>query len=41
MEVKLPLPSREGLTISSEVSILYRINKLEAAKVFDEIGLLD
>ncbi len=39
MEVKLPLPSREGLTISSEVSILYRINKLEAAKVFDEIGL--
>lgn len=39
MEVKLPLPSREGLTISSEVSILYRINKQEAAKVFDEIGL--
>jgi regulator of protease activity HflC (stomatin/prohibitin superfamily) len=39
MEVKLPLPSREGLTISSEVSILYRINKQEAAKIFDEIGL--
>lgn len=38
-EVKLPLPSREGLTIDSEVSILYRINKRLAPQVFDEIGM--
>lgn len=38
-EIRLPLPSREGLTIDSEVSILYRINKRLAPKVFDEIGM--
>jgi prohibitin 1 len=39
MEVQVPLPSREGLTISSEVSILYRLDKQEAPRIFDEIGL--
>ena len=39
MEVQAPLPSREGLTISSDVSILYRIDRNEAPRIFDEIGL--
>lgn len=38
LEVRLPLPSREGLTISSEISILYRIEKNMASKVLTEIG---
>lgn len=39
MEVSVPLPSREGLTIASEVSILYRVDRNEAPRVFDEIGM--
>jgi prohibitin 1 len=39
MEVKLSLPSKEGLTIQSEISILYRINKKMAPQVLSEIGL--
>lgn len=39
MEVNLSLPSKEGLTIQSEISILYRIDKRQAPKVFNEIGL--
>jgi len=39
MEVTVPLPSREGLTIASEVSILYRVDRNEAPRVFDEIGM--
>jgi prohibitin 1 len=39
LEVSAPLPSREGLTIASEVSILYRIDRNEAPRIFDEIGL--
>jgi len=38
-EVKLPLPSREGLTIQSEISILYRIDKLAASEVIRNIGM--
>lgn len=37
-EVKVPLPSREGLTIASEISILYRIDKKMAPLVFNDIG---
>ncbi|MCC5916760.1 MAG: prohibitin family protein [Cryomorphaceae bacterium] len=39
MEVVVPLPSREGLTISAEVSILYRLQKSEVPRIFDEIGM--
>ncbi|MBM3939271.1 MAG: prohibitin family protein, partial [Sphingomonadales bacterium] len=38
-EVKLPLPSREGLTIQSEISILYRIDKKAAPGVIRNIGM--
>ncbi|MFM1793127.1 MAG: hypothetical protein RLZZ252_1481, partial [Bacteroidota bacterium] len=39
LEVKLPLPSREGLTIQSEISILYRIEKKSAPDVIKNIGM--
>lgn len=39
LEVKLPLPSREGLTIQSEISILYRIEKKSAPDVLSFIGM--
>jgi regulator of protease activity HflC (stomatin/prohibitin superfamily) len=39
LEVKLPLPSREGLTIQSEISILYRIEKQSAPDVIKNIGM--
>lgn len=39
LEVKLPLPSREGLTIQSEISILYRIEKKSASEVLTQIGM--
>lgn len=39
MEVNLSLPSKEGLTIQSEISILYRIDPIKAPQVFNEIGL--
>ncbi len=39
LEVKLPLPSREGLTIQSEISILYRIEKKSAPEVIKNIGM--
>jgi regulator of protease activity HflC (stomatin/prohibitin superfamily) len=38
-EVSLNLPSKEGLTIRAEISILYRIDRRMAPKIFDEIGL--
>lgn len=38
LEVKLALPSREGLTIQSEISILYRIEKKYASRVITDIG---
>ena len=38
-EVLINLPSKEGLTIKSEISILYSINPKMAKKIITEIGL--
>jgi prohibitin 1 len=39
IEVLINLPSKEGLTIKSEISILYNINPKSATKIINEIGL--
>ncbi|HMQ00727.1 MAG TPA: prohibitin family protein [Cyclobacteriaceae bacterium] len=39
MEVRLRLPSKEGLTINSEISILYSIQKHKVPEIFTEIGI--
>lgn len=38
-EVMINLPSKEGLTIKSEISILYRINPKMAKSIVTDIGL--
>ncbi|EDM78749.1 membrane protease subunit, SPFH domain/band 7 family protein [Plesiocystis pacifica SIR-1] len=38
LELMLGLPSKEGLTISSEISILYRINPEQAPEILRQIG---
>jgi prohibitin 1 len=38
MEVRVPLPSKEGLTVQSEVSILYRLEGSFAPKVIEKLG---
>lgn len=38
MEIKSNLPSKEGLTIGSEISILYRIRPSDAPQILREIG---
>lgn len=38
LEVKLNLPSKDGLNVKSEISILYRINPSAAPKVIADIG---
>lgn len=38
LKVRLSLPSKEGLTIASEVSILYRLKAESAPKVLQEVG---
>ncbi|MFC3810357.1 prohibitin family protein [Lacihabitans lacunae] len=38
MEVRLPLPSKEGLTVQSDVSILYRLDGKYAPKVIENLG---
>lgn len=38
MEVKLDLPSKEGLNIESEISILYHVEQTKAAEVIGSIG---
>jgi regulator of protease activity HflC (stomatin/prohibitin superfamily) len=38
MEVRVPLPSKEGLTVQSEVSILYRVEGRYAPKIVEQIG---
>lgn len=38
MEVRLPLPSKEGLTVQSEVSILYRLVGSYAPSVVENLG---
>ncbi len=39
LEVQLRLPSKEGLTINSEISILYSVQKDKVPQIFSEIGL--
>ena len=38
MEVRLPLPSKEGLTVQSEISILYRLDGQAAPNVIEQLG---
>jgi regulator of protease activity HflC (stomatin/prohibitin superfamily) len=38
IEVQMPLPSKEGLTIQSNVSILYRVEGARAPQVLERIG---
>lgn len=38
LEVRLPLPSKEGLTINSEISILYRVQAQSAPMLLREVG---
>lgn len=38
-EMEMNLPSKEGLTINSDVSILYRVQSDEAITVVEEVGL--
>ena len=38
MEIRLNLPSKEGLTIASDISILYRIKKDAAAEILKNVG---
>lgn len=38
MELRLNLPSKEGLTISSEISILYRVKKDAAGEILKNVG---
>jgi regulator of protease activity HflC (stomatin/prohibitin superfamily) len=38
IEVRSPLPSKEGLTVQSDVSILYRVEGNMAPKVVEQIG---
>lgn len=39
IEVLINLPSKEGLTIKSEISILYKIYPKMAKQIIDEVGL--
>ena len=39
IEVNLELPSKEGLTISSDISILYRLEPDQVIKVYQDVGL--
>lgn len=39
VEVRLDLPSKDGLNVKSEISILYRIDAKSAPKVIQDIGL--
>jgi regulator of protease activity HflC (stomatin/prohibitin superfamily) len=38
IEVRAPLPSKEGLTVQSDVSILYRVDGKMAPKIVEQIG---
>ncbi len=38
IEVRLPLPSKEGLTVQSDVSILYRMEGKFAPKIIENLG---
>lgn len=39
LELSLNIPSKEGLSINSQISILYKIDKVNVAKVLRTIGL--
>lgn len=39
VRVELPLPSKEGLTIQSEISIQYHVSAASAASLLKEVGL--
>lgn len=39
LEVRLNLPSKDGLNVTSEISILYRINGDDAKKVISDVGM--
>lgn len=39
IEINLNLPSKEGLNINSNISILYRIEKLKVPEIIAEIGM--
>lgn len=39
VEVRLDLPSKEGLNIASDISILYNVKPESAPKLFQEVGL--
>jgi prohibitin 1 len=38
IEVRMPLPTKEGLTIQSDVSILYRVEGRQVPKIVETIG---
>ncbi|GAB2535040.1 prohibitin family protein [Spirosoma aerophilum] len=38
LEVRAPLPSKEGLTVQSDISILYRVEGTFAPKIVEQIG---
>lgn len=38
IEVRLPLPSKEGLTVQSDVSILYRVVSSQAPQIMENLG---
>jgi prohibitin 1 len=38
IEVRSPLPSKEGLTVQSDVSILYRVEGEQAPKIVEKLG---
>jgi len=39
LELSLNLPSKEGLSITSQISILYRLEKNEVVKIVNNLGL--
>jgi regulator of protease activity HflC (stomatin/prohibitin superfamily) len=39
LELSLNLPSKEGLSITSQISILYRLEKSEVVKIVNNLGL--
>lgn len=39
LELSLTLPSKEGLSVNSQISILYRLNKSKITELISEIGL--
>lgn len=38
LEVRLPLPSREGLTVQAELSVLYRVQESSIREILETIG---